>query len=148
MDYPEFELDFYSDLQAEIRAWHLKNFPEEDGIRNALSICEESGEVARAYSKQAAGIRGTWDHWQSEKAKEFGDVMISVINACAHEGFSWEDVLMQRWATISMRDFTVHPVDGGREQEELNFETFCLRQTGHEGPCNGLPRPDCKVYQS
>jgi NTP pyrophosphatase (non-canonical NTP hydrolase) len=111
----EFDFDRF---QLEVRDWHTKNYRRETNDQSVMSICEEAGEVCRAQLKQSGNLRGTWDYWQAEKAKELGDVMIAVINVCARNGFSWNDVLLQRWDIISHRDYVKNPFDGGREDED------------------------------
>jgi NTP pyrophosphatase (non-canonical NTP hydrolase) len=76
------EIDFNA-LQAEIHAWHLRNYPSAVSEDDLLSIGEELGELFRAQLKQDGGIRGTYEHWQEEKRKEIGDVLIGLFNFCA-----------------------------------------------------------------
>jgi NTP pyrophosphatase (non-canonical NTP hydrolase) len=104
-------------LQKEIRTWHARNYPKQSVMGNVLAVAEEVGEVARAYVKQESEVRGTWDHWQAEKAKELGDVLIGVLIVIEREGFDVESVLLQRWETIKNRDYLENPDTGGRESE-------------------------------
>lgn len=179
-------------LTIDIHEWHRRNYPSGTAGSALLSIGEELGELMRAELKQAGNIRGSREHWQAEKFKEAGDVLIGVIEYacwvkmedcvqssfsgmergehkdaitvsderilhllgyevgrlmqlfgttnfnqsshlnsgwsiyqicwllgayCDHNKFDVMDVLMQRWNTISKRDFIVNPETGGREQE-------------------------------
>ena len=104
-------------LQADIYDWHRLNYPHDDAKDALLGVGEELGELMRAQIKQTGHIRGTHEHWQLEKYKEIGDVLIGVINYCAWNGMDWQQCLADRWATISQRDFTANPETGGREHE-------------------------------
>lgn len=108
----------HTELQEMIRAWHLRNYPNEDASLALISVVEELGEVSRAHSKQAGGIRGTWKYWQTEKEKEAGDVIIGLINYLSHCDINFETALRNRWATISQRDYIQNPLTGGREKEQ------------------------------
>lgn len=188
---PEADLDVKR-IANELHGWHQKNYPTETDSQCLTSIGEEFGELDRAELKQAGGIRGTWDHWQAEKAKEIGDVMITLVEYCARvdaletleqlflnlyqipsyrlpkdlrsatkqeailhllgsqigtlrfnylindreqminliqniivllrdyaveNSFDLASCLVQRWETISKRDFIKNPLTGGREAE-------------------------------
>lgn len=46
------------------------------------------------------------------------DIIWAVRVYCGLNGFDAIDVLLQRWETISKRDFIVNPLTGGRENEK------------------------------
>ena len=105
-------------LQKPIHKWHRKNYPNDDAKDALLAVGEELGELMRCQVKQTGKIRGTFEHWQQEKHKEVGDVLIGLINYCAWAGIDWQAALKDRWATSSQRDFIANPETGGREQED------------------------------
>jgi hypothetical protein len=193
-------------IVQDVHDWHVRNYPTETDSQSLLAIGEEMGELMRAELKQAGNIRGTFEHWQTEKFKECGDVLIGLIEYAARtktEGafvecfedllentvvhtfdneallqmaFAWighlmetyqtksipanaiynvaywlgiyatanqfnlEQVLEERWKTISQRDFIANPETGGREKEDqepthkIHFISATL--TG-EGIANG-----------
>jgi NTP pyrophosphatase (non-canonical NTP hydrolase) len=106
-----------SELQLAIFVWHQLNYPTETRQGALLAVGEELGELMRCQVKQDVAVRGTFEHWQEEKAKEVGDVLIGIINYCAHNGLDWRQCLTDRWNTISQRDFIANPETGGRERE-------------------------------
>jgi NTP pyrophosphatase (non-canonical NTP hydrolase) len=101
-------------IQWAIHAWHRMNFPHDDARDALLGVGEELGEVNRAQIKQSGGIRGSFEYWHQEKAKEIGDVLIGLINYCAWNDIDWLEALKDRWAVISRRDYIRYPEDGGR----------------------------------
>lgn len=101
-------------MQWAVHAWHRMNYPIDDARDAFIGIVEELGEVARAQLKQSGGIRGSFEHWQNEKVKEIGDVLIGIINYCAWNDIDWIEALRSRWAVISRRDYIKFPEDGGR----------------------------------
>jgi NTP pyrophosphatase (non-canonical NTP hydrolase) len=173
------DLSLPKGLQKDVYEWHRRNYPTDDAMAALLGIQEEFGELCRAQLKQDCGIRGTYEEWEIEKAKEAGDVFLSIMNFASHIGVSltfavyptfdstrittrelllqfcpilghvvsdmstdyrWsfdylhrlfnavaqyvyniglspEQVIMDRWATISKRDFIANPQTGGRELE-------------------------------
>jgi NTP pyrophosphatase (non-canonical NTP hydrolase) len=104
-----------SNLQWAIHAWHRLNFPDDDARDALLGVGEELGEVNRAQIKQSGGIRGSFEYWHQEKAKEIGDVLIGLINYCAWNDIDWLEALQNRWSVISRRDYIRFPEDGGRK---------------------------------
>lgn len=109
-------VDLY-ELQYKISRWDAQNHPKDTVADTLLGVGEELGEVMRAQVKQSGGIRGTHDEWQKEIIKEIGDVMIGLMTYANKKGISVEAALLDRWNTISQRDYVKHPFDGGREAE-------------------------------
>src|ERR1035437_3462457 len=91
-------------LQNEIVAWHRRNYPTGTAIRDLISVEEELGELNRAELKQAGEIRGTWEHWQEEKKKEAGDVLIGIINFCGHCNINISKTLSTNPPLMPMKD--------------------------------------------
>ncbi len=101
MGYP-FELD---DMQAEVAAWHRREFPKAKQEWLALIVCEEAGEVARAVLKLAQGIRQETD-WRAEVEKESADVLVALCALADRFGFSLEQAWRERFRdTVSLRRF-------------------------------------------
>lgn len=101
-------------LIHELHEWHRRNYPTETDRQCLLALGEELGELMRAELKQAGGIRGTKEHWQIEKAKECGDVLITVLEYAARKNAVE--------AVKNGLDYTVQPAPGF----EYNGETFLL----------------------
>lgn len=100
--------------QGDVAAWNARNFGDEKSrIEDALVVCEEAGELARAVLKQHQGIRGTYAEWQDEIAKEIGDVVITLASLAENAGLDLGDCIAARWETVSARDFTTDKIGHG-----------------------------------
>lgn len=105
--------------QAEVVAWNAHNFGDDKSrIEDALVVCEEAGELARAVLKQHQQIRGTYDEWQGEIAKEVGDVVITLASLAANAGLSLQDCIADRWAVVGARDFTANKIGHGLPKDD------------------------------
>ena len=109
----EFNLDLLQFLVAE---WHSKNFPMVDLNVDQLGLTEEVGELSRALVKMHTGYRGSPEEWKQEAYKEIGDVFISLLNVASALQINLSDAVMDRWETISKRDWTVDRVQHGIEK--------------------------------
>lgn len=89
-----------------VRQWRLKNFGEQTRARNALQICEEAGEVARAVGKADEGIR---PETRGNLADELGDVILATCGMAAAEGIDLVEVVKRRLARMESLDFTKGP---------------------------------------
>ena len=91
-------------IQAEIAEWttkfHIDGNP--DPLADALAICEEAGEVARAVLKRAHGQRPGTD-WEAQLYDELGDLAITIMSLCANEGWSFGRLVADRWDEVKHR---------------------------------------------
>lgn len=90
------------EFQYEVDDWHKSNFPQEADA-STLVLVEEVGELARAVIKGRQGVRGGQDRWTDEKAKEAGDVLISLIAFCNQNGIDLAAAATSRWKTVGAR---------------------------------------------
>lgn len=114
-------------VQREIWAWAMKNFgarvpgrwrrePDARGVSEMTVfglLVEETGEVMRCVVKREQGIRGSAEHWTAELRKELGDVGISLMNCASYEGWDLEELIAERWETISKRNWAEDAYGGG-----------------------------------
>lgn len=90
------------DFGARVYAWRVLNFGEPSAMRNALQICEESGEVARAVGKAEERIR---PETRGNLADELGDVLLAVCGMAANEGIDLQAIAHQRLVRMEGLDF-------------------------------------------
>lgn len=96
----------------EANAWRAKNFPEaRDGIRQALGVCEEAGEIAHHVLKLDQGIRGNEGH-VAEIADGIGDVVIYLTGLADYYGLDVQNCVMDAWAQVKNRDWIKNPETG------------------------------------
>lgn len=100
-------------IQHEVKPWTNRNFPGYTAEWAALVLSEESGEVSRAVVKMAQGIRGTREEWIAELRKEMGDVIIALCSLANVFDMELEEVIQERWTTISARDWTADKIGQG-----------------------------------
>ena len=89
--------------------WRIKNFGEPTPMRNALQICEEAGEVARAVGKADEGIR---PETRGDLADELGDVILAVAAFANQEEIDIYAAILRRLARMERLDFTEDPEGG------------------------------------
>jgi len=99
--------------QVEVAAWVQRNFPAVDLGFNTLGLVEEIGEFCRALLKREQGVRGTYEEWTTEAAKELGDIMIKLLSIADATGFDLPTVTALRWNTVKERDFVNDPKGHG-----------------------------------
>lgn len=89
--------------------WRQHNFPGRDECRDALQICEEAGELARAVGKEADGIRaGT----RGSTPEELGDVQLAIAALAARKGINLAQVTRTRRDRALKMDFQRWPETG------------------------------------
>lgn len=99
--------------QYDIHKWLNRNFPDITLPEAQLLLTEEVGELSRAILKREQKVRGTAAEWETEAYKEIGDVLIALSHVASLFGFDLEDVLQDRWTTISKRDYLNNPQQHG-----------------------------------
>jgi NTP pyrophosphatase (non-canonical NTP hydrolase) len=100
----------------EVEKWANHNFgdaAECPAIIAVVGLGEEVGEVQRALLKQHQKIRGTHEEWQTEIAKELGDVLIKIADVANRAGVDMLDIV-GRWHSIRSRDWKLDPLRGGQ----------------------------------
>lgn len=101
------------ELQRGVAAWVAHNFGESTRVAEALGLAEEVGELCRAVLKQEQGIRGTYEEWDEEIAKELGDILIKLTSVATACGVDLDRAVVDRWATVRQRDFRADPIGHG-----------------------------------
>lgn len=105
-----------SELQFDVDLWASYNFEahrNKDKVASTLGLSEEVGELSRAVLKQHQKIRGTYEEWQEEIAKELGDCIIKLAQIASVCGLSLGTVTQERWQTIKQRDWRKNPTGHG-----------------------------------
>jgi NTP pyrophosphatase (non-canonical NTP hydrolase) len=92
-----------NELQCEIGAWAVKNFPGDTRADLVLGLVEEVGELARAVLKQNQGVRGNYTMWENAILDELPDVFIKLCHVCAVFGYDLETLVQTKWATVQNR---------------------------------------------
>lgn len=110
------------ELQTEIAAWELKNFGQQPYYRMFMGMVEENGELAHALLKAEQNIRGTTDEHEAKAKDAVGDLMIFCFNLCTARGWSLERILLDTWAEVSQRDWTVDAQNGSAQSVELKLD--------------------------
>jgi len=95
--------------QRDVAQWVDYNFGHTPLAVTTLGLSEEVGELSRAVLKREQGIRGTYDEWTAEIAKELGDVMIKLLDVAETAGFDLQTVTALRWEAVSKRNFRADP---------------------------------------
>lgn len=99
------------ELQAEVGKWLEANFDKPNIFLSALVLVEEVGELARALAKGADGIRGGAEHWEEQRRKESGDVLISLMAFCYRADIDLESAFQDGWKIVSARKNGEHNPD-------------------------------------
>jgi len=100
-------------LVDEIATWQQRNFGPATELVATLGTVEELGEICRAAVKRAQGIRGTREQWEAEIYKETGDVFVKLVDISRAYGFNLADAILDRWGTVSQRDWVADPIGHG-----------------------------------
>lgn len=100
-------------LQHHVDVWVNHNFPHRDWGTVAAGTAEEVGELMRCCVKLEQGIRGTREEWLDEMSKEVADVLIKLMDVCSFYGIDFGRAVLDRWDTVSQRDFQADSVGHG-----------------------------------
>jgi NTP pyrophosphatase (non-canonical NTP hydrolase) len=95
-----------------IHKWSDHNWPGRAPKDVLCCVVEELGELMRAQSKGDQGIRGTPEHWEAEARKEYGDVLIGLLDYARNRGWDTVHVLKERWGQVRVRDWKRFPGNG------------------------------------
>lgn len=105
----------FTKLAKDIFFWSERNWPKRTPKDALCSATEELGELMRAQSKYEQGIRGTPEFWVEEAQKEFGDVLIALLDYAIQRGWNPASVLLARWREVSKRNWNLFPKNGTTE---------------------------------
>jgi NTP pyrophosphatase (non-canonical NTP hydrolase) len=105
-------------FQLAVGLWCNKNFGHQSDLVLYGGTAEECGEVLRGAVKREQGIRGTREEWNGVIQAEMGDVVIKLASVAAQEGWNLANIVAERWADVSQRDWTVNKVGHGLPEEE------------------------------
>lgn len=103
------DLNYYQALMAK---WHEHNFPEEGASIKLNLLTEELGELAAAFVKGEAGIKGTPEYWRQKEKDAVGDLLLTLLTYCHIRDLDVQKCLELAWAEISARDYQKYPVTG------------------------------------
>lgn len=110
-----------NELTRQVGTWGDYNFrhddADDDAVATTLGLMEEAGEVARAVLKRHQNIRGSRGQWEDEARKEIGDVTIKLADVCWKLGLDFEKAVVDRWDTISRRDFRADRIGHGMPED-------------------------------
>jgi NTP pyrophosphatase (non-canonical NTP hydrolase) len=121
------------ELQEQVHAWQLHNFPEQRSHEPALGVPEELGElweavlglinfgalsavvgrVCHAELKLGQSIRGTREELAARLEDAIGDLVIFLVNLCNTRGLDLQRIVDRTWAEVSKRDWKKDPLGGG-----------------------------------
>ena len=103
------DLASYQEL---MEGWRRHNFPDEDASRKLNLLMEEVGELARAFCKSEAKIKGTPEYWRSQEEDAVGDVILTLLAYCCLRGLDAQACLDAAWQEIRARDYQKYPETG------------------------------------
>lgn len=92
--------------------WRKHNFPNEDASLKLNLLMEEVGELAKAYCKGTAKIKGTPEYWEQQEKDAVGDVILTLLTYCNLRGINAQDCVDIAWKEISLRDYQKYPATG------------------------------------
>lgn len=85
-------MDRLDRVQAAIKIWQRKNFPNTSETDLTLGVCEESGELAACVLKMRRGIRS--DRYNEARLHDaIGDVVIYLMGICDAHGWALTSVV-------------------------------------------------------
>lgn len=96
------------EIQAEQRAWVLRNFGERPAYHPLLGAVEELGELAHAHLKEEQGIRRNENHVENAK-DAVADVVIYLMDYCSSRGFDMQEIVQSTWEKVRQRDWKANP---------------------------------------
>jgi NTP pyrophosphatase (non-canonical NTP hydrolase) len=95
------------EYQERVGIWLDANLPDTSVPLQALALCEEAGEAARAIVKMELGIRGTREQWMKELEDEVGGVFAALLCLCHKTGIDLQDAVEVQWAKTLATDLSV-----------------------------------------
>ena len=105
--------DDLRNIQAEVKEWNDRNFPDRKSYQMILGAVEEIGELAHAFLKREQGIRLEENH--SENIEDaIGDIVIFLMAFCADEGLDLKEILVRIWRQVKERNWN-DGLDTGKE---------------------------------
>jgi NTP pyrophosphatase (non-canonical NTP hydrolase) len=115
---PGFVLLGLDELQRQMAEWELKNFGGQPPHRMFMGMVEENGELAHALLKAEQNIRGSASEHEAKAKDAVGDLLVFAFNFCSSKGWSLERILLDTWAEVSQRDWTIDPNEGDAAKSE------------------------------
>lgn len=118
-------------VQEEIIEWQTHNFGPGPAVHPLMGMAEETGELAGALSsephqalayflgqlfhsvlKDEQGIRGTHEEHMEAAKDAIGDWAVYAMAYCAKRGWSFQEIVMGTWESVSERDWIKYPKNG------------------------------------
>ncbi len=93
----------FQELVDQIGALGPEMWPNENMLRLMGSLCEETGEVARAITKRDAGYKKTHEEWTENLRLEIGQTLITLICMANREGFDLDQAAWDAWMDLIAR---------------------------------------------
>ena len=95
------------DYQERVGTWLDENLPATNILIQALALCEETGEAARAVVKMELGIRGTREQWMKELEDEVGGAFAALLCLCHKAGIDLQAAVEVQWQKTLATDLSV-----------------------------------------
>jgi NTP pyrophosphatase (non-canonical NTP hydrolase) len=95
------------EYQERVGVWLDASLPNTSIPIEALALCEEAGEAARAVVKMELGIRGTREQWMKELEDEVGGVFAALLCLCHKAGIDLQAAVEVQWAKTLATDLSV-----------------------------------------
>lgn len=99
-------------IEHEVHAWAVKNFPNAQPYQPLLGALEELGELSHAHLKMEQGIRGSFRDHQLKKIDAVGDIVIYLIHYCLLNGIAFSTTLENTWNYVKERNWVVNKENG------------------------------------
>lgn len=96
-----------AEVQAAVRPWQERNFPDRQPWEPLLGVVEEVGEAAHSFLKRHQRIRLNEDH-AAKLRDALGDALVYLCDFANGEGVDLEEVLAEVWAEVGSRDWVAH----------------------------------------
>jgi NTP pyrophosphatase (non-canonical NTP hydrolase) len=91
-------------------AWIEARWPGESDADRIAALVEEVGELARAMVKRGHDERGSVEEWTTEVCKEWGDVVLILLDIAEREGFAPTAAVWSHYWSIRDRDKDHDPI--------------------------------------
>ena len=99
------------DLQLEVGAWALRNFPTAEKWEPLVGMQEELGELSHAFLKIKQGIRTNEDH-ATDMKDAVADLLIFTAHFCSLNNIDLDAALELTWAEVRQRNWKQNPETG------------------------------------
>ena len=95
------------EYQQRVGEWLDEKLPHTTVPLQALVLCEEAGEAARAVAKMELGTRGTREQWMKELEDEVGGTFAALLCLCHKVGIDLQAAVEVQWQKTLATDLFV-----------------------------------------